>query len=97
MILRVVRELVREEHADAYEPIVRDSVRHHLAGRPGLIDHWVGRPVGGGREWVVASLWADLDAVRAFAGADWRRIVLNDRQRDMLEESWVHHYEVAAD
>jgi heme-degrading monooxygenase HmoA len=94
MILRVVRELVRAEHAAGYEPVVRASVAQHLVGRPGLVDHWLGRPVDDGREWVVASLWADLDAVRAFAGERWREIVLNDEQRAMLEESWVHHYEV---
>jgi len=94
MILRVVRELVRAEHAADYEPVVRASVAYHLEGRPGLVDHWLGRPVGEGREWVVASLWTDLDAVRAFAGERWQEIVLNDEQRAMLEASWVHHYEV---
>jgi heme-degrading monooxygenase HmoA len=94
MILRVVRELVRAEHAAAYEPVVRASVARNLVGKPGLLQHWLGRPVDGGREWVVASLWADVDAIRAFAGEDWRQIVLDDRQREMIEESWVHHYEV---
>jgi heme-degrading monooxygenase HmoA len=94
MILRVVRELVREGLEDEYEPVVRASVAHFLANRPGLVAHWLGPSTPRGREWVVASLWTDLDAIRDFAGEAWQEIVLNDRQREMLETSWVHHYDV---
>ena len=43
-------------------------------------------------EYVVVSVWRDLDALRGFAGDTWNEPKLSLTEAHLLEEATVHHY-----
>lgn len=43
-------------------------------------------------EYVVVSVWRDLDALRGFAGDAWNEPKLSLTEAHLLEEATVHHY-----
>jgi len=45
-------------------------------------------------EFVMVTVWKDMEALRAFAGDDWKASVIPESERPLLEVSLVHHYEV---
>lgn len=44
------------------------------------------------REYVVVSVWRDLEALRGFAGDAWNEPKLSLTEAHLLEEATVHHY-----
>jgi hypothetical protein len=55
------------------------------------------RSLGDGTEVVVATFWESIDAVRAFAGDEYEKAVVEPIVRDLLErfDDKVTHYTVA--
>ena len=55
------------------------------------------RSLGDGTEVVVATVWESIDAVRAFAGDEYEKAVVEPIVRDLLErfDDKVTHYTVA--
>ena len=97
MIARIWRGVVRTEDADEYVAYVRDTGIEHYRSTPGNVGAWIlHRPIDGLTEIVTFSLWEDMDAVRAFAGADPSRAVYYPEDDRFLVErsSIVDHYEV---
>jgi len=97
VIARIWRGVVRTEAADEYVAYVRDTGIEHYRSTPGNVGAWIlHRPIDGLTEIVTFSLWEDMDAVRAFAGADPSRAVYYPEDDRFLVErsSIVDHYEV---
>jgi len=97
VIARIWRGVVRTEDADEYVAYVRDTGIEHYRSTPGNVGAWIlHRPIDGLTEIVTFSLWEDMDAVRAFAGADPSRAVYYPEDDRCLVErsSIVDHYEV---
>lgn len=95
MIIRTVRERVREGREAEYEALLREAAASLLHGSPGLMFFYLCRPVGGNpSEFGVVSLWRDLDSLQAFAGKRWRESVLTPELAELVEESRVEHLEV---
>jgi len=95
VIIRTVREHVREGHEAEYEALLRESGVSLLAGSPGLMFFYLCRPTGGNPgEFGVVSLWRDLASLEAFAGRRWRESVLTPELAALVEESHVEHLEV---
>jgi len=97
VIARIWRGVVRTEDADEYVAYVRDTGIEHYRSTPGNVGAWIlHRPIDGLTEIVTFSLWEDMDAVRAFAGADPSRAVYYPEDDRFLVErsSIVDHYEV---
>ena len=97
MIARIWRGATRAEHADAYAGYMGGTGGEALASTPGNRGVYMLRRVEGGRaEWIMLSLWADGDAVRAFAGDDISVAVFYpEDERYLIERDLtVTHYEV---
>jgi len=95
VIIRIVRERVREGSEAEYEALLREAAASLLAGSPGLLFFYLCRPVGGNEgEFGVVSLWRDLDSLQAFAGKRWRESVLTPELAALVEESRVEHLDV---
>jgi heme-degrading monooxygenase HmoA len=95
VIIRTVRERVREGREAEYEALLREAAASLLHGSPGLMFFYLCRPVGGNpSEFGVVSLWRDLDSLQAFAGKRWRESVLTPELAELVEESRVEHLEV---
>ena len=97
MIVRVFRARVRAGTAEPFEATVCERSLPRVTGAPGLVSYYAGRPLGESGEFVLVTVWEDLDALRAFAGPDWQReAVIPKEELPFLEETVLHHYEVFA-
>ncbi len=95
MIIRTVRERVREGHEVEYETLLREAAASLLAGSPGLMFFYLCRPTGGNPgEFGVVSIWRDVESLQAFAGKRWRESVLTPELAALVAESRVEHLEV---
>jgi heme-degrading monooxygenase HmoA len=95
MISRVWHGWTRAADADTYESMLRSEVLpgiHRIVGYLGA--HLLRRQVGPEVEFVTITRFTDMDAVRAFAGADETRAVIHPPARKILlrfDEHSVHY------
>jgi len=97
MIARHWRGWTESRNADAYEALLTERVLPGLRNIAGYRGGYVLRADGDGEsEFVVINFFDSLDAVRAFAGADYRTPVLELEARALLSriEPVASHYEV---
>ena len=97
MIARHWRGWTDPRNADAYEALLADKVLPGLKGIDGYRGGYVLRCDGPAEsEFVVINLFESLDAVKAFAGADYGTPVFEPEARALLSriEFTACHYEV---
>ena len=99
MIGRIWHGWTTPENADAYESLLRSEVLpgiHRVDGFLGA--HLLRRDAGAEVEFVTLTLFASLDAVRAFAGEDYETAVVPPEARQLLArfDERSAHYEVVA-
>jgi heme-degrading monooxygenase HmoA len=99
MICRIWHGWTTTQNADAYESLLRTEIFHGIHERK--IDGFHGidllRRAAGEEVELVTVMWFDsLDAVRAFAGADYEVAVVPDAARKLLArfDARSAHYEV---
>lgn len=95
MIVRVFRARVRPGKHTEFETLVTRRSIPLVKKQKGLVAFYSGRPTGSSMdEFVMVTVWRDLASVKAFVGDDWEPAVIPDEERPILQESFVHHYEV---
>ena len=99
MIARVWKGWTSPEQADAYEKLLRDVVYPGLQSIPGYQGGYIFRRSQEGNEeteFVTINFFESLEAVRAFAGADYEAPVFEPEARRLLSrvEPIARHYEV---
>jgi heme-degrading monooxygenase HmoA len=97
MIARVWKGWTSPEQADAYERLLREVVYPELQSLPGYQGGYILRQDGKEEtEFVTVNLFESLEAVRAFAGADYESPVFEPEARRLLSkvEPIARHYEV---
>jgi heme-degrading monooxygenase HmoA len=97
MIIREWRGRADPSRAGEYPKHFREKVVPELRHVAGFIGAHLGeRPVGGKIEFLVLTRWRSMDAIRAFAGADVDKAVVEPGAVAALIEfdKRVHHYEV---
>ena len=99
MICRIWHGWTDPSNADAYEQLLRHEIFEGISGR--RIDGFEGidllrRAVGEEVEFVTVMWFDSLDAVRAFAGADYEAAVVPPPARALLSrfDARSAHYEV---
>jgi heme-degrading monooxygenase HmoA len=100
MIARHWRGWTEIQNADTYETLLRSRVLPGLADIPGYCGGYVLRADRGDEaEFVVVNFFESLDAVRAFAGADYGTPVFEPEARALLSrmEPVANHYQVRID
>jgi len=40
----------------------------------------------------VISTWKDLDGLKGFTGEGWQEAVIDPAEKDLLAETFLHHY-----
>jgi heme-degrading monooxygenase HmoA len=98
MIGRVWRGVAAHASADAYEGHLRTQTIPELDRIDGFAGSYVlRRPIEEGVEFVVLTLWASADAIRAFAGSDYDVAVVPEEARRLLLrfDERADHFEVA--
>lgn len=96
MISRVWHGWTKREDADTYERMLRATILpgiHRVAGYRGA--DLLRRDDGDEVEFVTVTLFDSMDAVRAFAGADYERAVIHADARSLLTryDERSTHYE----
>jgi mannose-6-phosphate isomerase-like protein (cupin superfamily)/heme-degrading monooxygenase HmoA len=99
VITRLWRGWTRPADADAYERFLLDELFPSMRTIDGFAGADVLRRSDGDEEaFVTLTRFASLDAIRAFAGDDYERPVLEPRARELLSryEDVAQHFETAA-
>lgn len=97
MIARLWKGWTSIENADAYERLLREQVLPGLQPIDGYRGGYILRQGGSDEvEFVVMNLFESVEAVRAFAGADYTVPVFEPEARQLLSkvEPLARHYEV---
>lgn len=97
MVIRVFRARVHPGKAEEFARFFQETALPVVRNQPGLVRVEMGWPMPPTPdEFLMITVWRDLDAVRAFAGDDWQAAKLLPEERPLLRETAVHHYEAAA-
>ena len=100
MIIREWRGRAARSNPDAYPHHFRSSVLTELRKLPGFLGaHLCRRDLGGAIEFLVLTKWRSMDAIRAFAGDDdAKAIVEPDGVAALVDfDDRVQHYETIED
>ena len=100
MIARLWRRVAEGGNADTYQRHATATVFPALRDIPGHRGAYLLRRATGERtEFLAVTLWDSIDAIRAFAGADAEKAVVEPQARAVLAEfdEFARHYEVAYD
>lgn len=93
MIVRVFRARIREGRVPDFKKMVQEQSIPWLEGAEGMLGFVPGAPLGGdSREFVMITLWRDVEALRAFAGERWETPVVTPDEAPLVEEMFAHHY-----
>jgi hypothetical protein len=58
-----------------------------------MLGYFPGKPIDeNSREFVMVTLWQDMDALEKFVGADWKTPVVTPDEEPLVEEMYAHHY-----
>ena len=94
MIMRVLRAKVKAGKLKDYQRLCEEKSFPHLRATPGLVALHMGAPlVSQPDEFVVVTVWRDLDALVGFAGEQWREVVVLPGEAELVDEMIVEHYD----
>lgn len=100
MIIREWRGRAARPNADAYPRHFRSKVIPELRELPGFLSaHLCRRDLGGSIEFLVLTKWHSMDAIRAFAGDDTSKAIVEPGGVAALADfdDRVQHYETIED
>src|SRR5260370_12469790 len=94
MSIRVFRARLKPDMRPAYERLCREVSLPTIRAQPGCLATQIGTPRAGQPEdFVVVSLWSDVERLRAFAGEQWQQAIIVPGDADLLEQVRVEHYD----
>ena len=97
MIARHWRGLAKADRADAYVAHLRQETFPAIRKLPGFKSASIlRRDVPEGVEFLIVTIWASLEAIRAFAGANIEAAVVPEKAQEMMldYDRFVRHYDV---
>jgi quinol monooxygenase YgiN len=93
MIIRIFRAMIRENQVSEFKQMVQNQSIPWLESSEGMLGYFPGEPFGeNAREFVMITLWRDLDALEAFAGTDWDSPVVTEDEAPLVEAMFADHY-----
>ena len=87
MIVRIARYRVKPGREKNWEQMMVEHGIPMLKAQRGIMVVYIGRAMEPERshQYVTVTVWRSLDDVKAFAGADWDRVVILPDEAAMLE------------
>ena len=93
MIIRIFRAKIRKGQVSAFKRMVQDRSIPWLESSDGMLGYFPGEPFcENAREFVMITLWRDLDALEAFVGTDWDNPVVTEDEAPLVEAMFADHY-----
>jgi transposase/quinol monooxygenase YgiN len=94
MIIRAFRGRLKPDVRPAFERLCRTTSLPLMRAQPGCLAVSIGEPTPTRpEEFVVVSVWRDLERLQAFAGERWREATILPGEADLLETAQVEHYD----
>lgn len=93
MILRIFRAIIHEDRVADFKKMVQEQSIPWLTNSDGMLAYIAGQPFGmNDREFVMVTIWRDLDALKAFCGDDWNNPVVTEDEEPLVETMFAEHY-----
>ena len=93
MIIRIFRAMIQKDQVSEFKRMVKDQSIPWLESSEGMLGYFPGEPFGeNAREFVMITLWRDLDSLKAFAGTDWDNPVVTEDEAPLVETMMAEHY-----
>lgn len=93
MIIRVFRAQLKPGKRAAFERLCQVVSMPLMRNQPGMLAISIAHPHPKRQnEFILVSVWRDLESLKAFAGEHWREATILPGEADLLEEAWVEHY-----
>jgi quinol monooxygenase YgiN len=95
MVIRLFRGRVKTENLKSLDKLLADVTLPLLQKWEGLVCYHVGRPMApDANEFLVLTVWKDLQALKEFSGEDWQNAVIPQQMAAILEASNLLHFSV---
>ncbi len=93
MIVRIFRAKIRKEQVSEFKRMVQEQSIPWLEKSDGMLGYFPGEPFDeNAREFVMITLWRNLDALKSFAGTDWDNPVVTTDEAPLVEAMFAEHY-----
>ena len=93
MIIRIFRAVIYEDRVADFKRMVQEQSIPWLEKSDGMLGYFPGQPFGANdREFLMVTLWRDIDALQAFAGTDWDNPVVTEDETPLVEAMYAEHY-----
>ena len=93
MIVRIFRAKIRKNQISKFKRMVQEQSIPWLESSEGMLGYFPAEPFGKNeQEFVMITLWRDLDALEAFAGTDWDNPVVTEDEAPLVEAMFADHY-----
>lgn len=94
MIIRVFRARLKPGKRAAFERLCQKVSMPLMREQPGIMAISIAQPAAKRRdEFILVSVWRDLDSLIAFTGEHWREATILPGEADLLEMARVEHYD----
>jgi transposase len=94
MIVRVFRARLQPGMRGPYEQLCREHALPLMCRHEGFLTYHIGLPrERRSDEFVLVTVWNDLDSVRTLVGEHWKEALILPGEGDMLLEACVQHFD----
>ena len=93
MIIRVFRVKIRKGRLADFKRLVQKQSIPWLNSSDGMLGCIPGEPIDEDeREFVMVSMWRDLNSLKKFAGKDWASPVVTEDEAPLVENMSAEHF-----
>ena len=93
MIIRIFRAKIKQGHVSTFKSMVQEQSIPWLEKSDGMLNYYPGEPYSEStREFVMISIWRDIESLKAFAGEDWENPVVTEDEAPLVEAMSADHY-----
>jgi len=93
MIIRVFRAKIRKSRVSDFKQMVLEQSIPWLEKSDGMLGYFPGEPYGSNEEeFLMVTLWRDLESLEAFAGPNWDDPIVTDDEAPLVEAMFADHY-----
>ncbi len=93
MIIRIFRTRVKANKVQEFEKFINTKGVPNLKKQTGCVASYAGRHDKKSTDFVVVSVWKDLDSLKKFTGASWQKPRLDPEEAALIDDlAEVEHY-----
>jgi transposase/quinol monooxygenase YgiN len=93
VIIRVFRARLKPGKLAAFAGVYEDYSRPMMRAAPGCLAERAGPPAERRDEFVIVSVWRDLESLKAFAGEAWQEAIILPGEAVLLHTASVRHFD----